>query len=90
LTGRMPLPPLWSLGFQQCRYSYYPDTEVLRIATTFREKKIPVDVIYFDIHYMQDYKVFTWHKERFPNPPELLAKLKAMDFHTVVIMDPLY
>src|SRR5439155_9439678 len=34
LTGRMPMPPLWSLGFHQCRYSYYPDSKVMTIAKT--------------------------------------------------------
>ncbi|RYZ96967.1 MAG: DUF4968 domain-containing protein, partial [Sphingobacteriaceae bacterium] len=59
LTGRMTMPPLWSLGYQQNRYSYYPDTEVYRIAQTLREKKIPADGITLDIHYMDKYKVFT-------------------------------
>ena len=88
LTGRIKLPPMWSLGFQQCRYSYYPDTEVLRVAQTFREKNIPADVIYLDIHYMQDYKVFTWHDEKFPDPESLIEKLKALNFKVVVILDP--
>ena len=59
LTGRMPLPPMWSLGYQQNRYSYYPDDEVLRIARTLREKRIPADGITLDIHYMDHYKLFT-------------------------------
>ncbi len=88
LTGRMKLPPMWSLGYQQNRYSYYPDTEVLRIAQTLREKKIPCDGITLDIHYMDKYQLFTWNKDRFPNPPALTAKLKAMGFHTTVIVDP--
>lgn len=88
LTGRSPLPPLWSLGFQQCRYSYYPASEILRVAKTFREREIPADVLYFDIHYMQDYKVFTWHKGRFPDPKGLISELKELGFKTVVILDP--
>ena len=88
LTGRSPLPPKWSLGFQQCRYSYFPDTEVLRIAETFREKDIPADVMYLDIHYMQDYKVFTWNKERFAEPEKTLQQLKEKGFETVTIVDP--
>src|SRR2546422_6415862 len=44
-----PLPPLWSLGYQQCRYSYYPESRAREIVRTFREKKIPADTIYFDI-----------------------------------------
>ncbi len=88
LTGRMKLPPMWSLGYQQNRYSYYPDTEVLRIAQTLREKKIPADGITLDIHYMDKYQLFTWDKERFPNPKGLTDKLNAMGFKTTVIVDP--
>jgi len=88
LTGRTPMPPKWALGYQQCRWSYYPDSEVLRIAQTFREKKIPADVIYLDIHYMDGYRVFTWHPERFPEPADLIRKLSQMGFKVVVIIDP--
>lgn len=88
LTGRMPLPPMWSLGYQQNRYSYYPDTEVLRIAQTLREKKIPADGITLDIHHMDAYKIFTWHKDRFPNPKQTTDALKKLGFKTTVIMDP--
>ncbi len=88
LTGRMPLPPLWSLGYQQNRYSYFPDTEVLRIASTLREKHIPADGITLDIHYMDAYKLFTWNKERFPDPQALTRKLKSMGLKLTVIVDP--
>ncbi|MCS7027198.1 MAG: DUF4968 domain-containing protein [Bacteroidia bacterium] len=88
LTGRMELPPLWSLGYHQCRYSYYPDKEVLNIARTFREKQIPADVIYLDIHYMQNYKLFTWSKEHFAEPQKLIQALQALGFKVVVIIDP--
>lgn len=88
LTGRMKMPPLWSLGYQQCRYSYYPDTEVIRVAKTFREKKIPIDTIVLDIHYMEQYKVFSWDNDRFPDPEKMVQTLKEMGFHVVTILDP--
>jgi len=88
LTGRMELPPLWSLGYQQCRYSYYPEHEVVNLAQNFRNRDIPADVLYLDIHYMEKYKVFTWNSERFPNPSAMLSKLKEMGFRVVVIVDP--
>ena len=88
LTGRMEMPSLWSIGFQQCRYSYYPDKEVISLAKTFREKKIPADVIYFDIHYMDNYKIFTWDNNRFPQPKKMLDDLEGMGFKNVVIVDP--
>jgi alpha-glucosidase len=88
LTGRMPMPPLWSLGYQQNRYSYYPETEVLRIAQTLREKKIPADGITLDIHYMDGYRVFTWDKSRFPDPKALADRLAVMGLKLTVIVDP--
>lgn len=88
LTGRMEMPPLWSIGYQQCRYSYYPDKEVLSVANTFREKNIPADAIVLDIHYMDQYKIFTWSKRDFPDPAGLLAQLRGMGFHVVVMCDP--
>ena len=88
LTGRMPLPPLWSLGYQQNRYSYFPDADVLNIAQTLREKKIPADGITLDILYMDAYKLFTWNKQRFPDPAGLIHKLGDMGFHLTTIVDP--
>lgn len=87
LTGRMPLPPLWALGYQQCRYSYYPESRVRQIASTFRAKKIPADAIWLDIHYMDGYKPFTWDHERFPNPQKMISDLSAEGFHLVTILD---
>jgi alpha-glucosidase len=51
LTGKTPLPPLWSLGFQQCRYSYYPEKRATRSRGPSAKEKIPADVIYLDIDY---------------------------------------
>ncbi len=88
LTGRMPLPPKWALGYQQCRWSYFPDHEVLRLAETFRDKRIPADVIYLDIHYMDNYRIFSWDRQRFPDPAGLMRRLAEMGFKVVVIIDP--
>lgn len=88
LTGRMQMPPKWALGFQQCRYSYYPESEVFAVAQAFRDKKMPADVIYLDIHHMEEYKVFTFDGEKFPNPKAMITRLKEKGFKVVVIMDP--
>ncbi|HVR44075.1 MAG TPA: glycoside hydrolase family 31 protein [Thermoanaerobaculia bacterium] len=88
LTGRMPLPPLWALGYHQCRYSYYPESRVRYIADNFRERRIPADVIWLDIHYQDRYKPFTWDRERFPDPAGLIRDLREDGFRTVTIVDP--
>lgn len=88
LTGRMPLPPLWAIGYQQSRYSYMSSDEVRRIAREFRERQIPCDVIYLDIDYMDGYRVFTWDGKRFPDPEELIEDLERDGFKVVTIVDP--
>ncbi len=88
LVGRMPLPPLWALGYQQCRWSYFPESEVMQLARTFRDKRIPADVIYLDIHYMDEYRVFTFDPKRFPDPRRMLQQLGEMGFKVVTIIDP--
>jgi alpha-glucosidase len=88
ITGHPFMPPQWALGYQQCRWSYFPDKEVLNLAKTFREKQIPADVIYLDIHYMDGYRVFTWDRNRFPNPIHMLNQLQDMGFKVVTIVDP--
>ncbi|WP_256592212.1 TIM-barrel domain-containing protein, partial [Pseudomonas sp. 2995-3] len=56
LTGTTPIPPKWSLGYHQSRYSYETETEVRELAAAFKEKEIPLDAIYLDIHYMDGYR----------------------------------
>jgi len=88
LTGRTPMPPLWSLGYQQCRWGYANTTELLNVAKTLREKRIPADVVYMDITYMDNYKVFTWDPKNFPDPAGMMNELKKMSFDLVTIIDP--
>jgi alpha-glucosidase len=88
LTGRTPMPPLWSLGYQQCRWGYADENDLLNIAKTLRDKKLPSDVVYMDITYMDHYKVFTWDPVNFPHPKELMDQLKKMNFDLVTIIDP--
>ncbi len=88
MTGRMPMPPRWALGFHQCRYSYYPESRVRFIASNFRERRIPADTIWLDIHYLDGFNPFTWDRRRFPDPPRLLSDLRAQGFRVVTIIDP--
>ncbi len=88
LTGRMPLPPRWALGYHQSRYSYFPESRLRLLADTSREKRVPADVLWLDIHYLDGYTPLTWNHERFPDPKKLLADLRAQGFRVVTIVDP--
>ena len=88
LTGRMPLPALWTLGYQQCRWGYESEDDVRRIAAELRKRKFPSDAIWFDIDYMDGYRVFTWDDKDFPHPARLMADLRGQGFRAVTIVDP--
>ena len=87
LTGRTPLPPLFALGYQQCRYSYYPEARVREIAAEFRKRKIPADVIYLDIDYQEKNRPFTIDRERFPHFEQMVSDLRRDGFKLVTITD---
>jgi alpha-glucosidase len=87
LTGRTAMPPLWSLGFQQSRWGYDSQEQLLQIAQTFRDKRMPADVIVSDINYMDHYKIFTWSK-KFPSVKNMMEKMKQQGFDMVTIIDP--
>ncbi len=89
LTGKPhTLPPLWALGFHQCKWSYYPESNVKEITQKFRDLNIPCDAIYLDIDYMDGFRCFTWDKDRFPDPKRMVKELEDDGFKTVVIIDP--
>jgi alpha-glucosidase len=88
LTGRPALPPLWSLGYHQSRWSYASDAEVRGIAEGFRSRRIPLDAIHIDIDYMRGFRVFTWDGERFPDPAATVASLHRLDVRAIPIVDP--
>lgn len=88
LTGHMPLPPKWALGYHQCRYSYYPAAQALEVAREFRRRSIPCDVIWMDIDYMDGFRLFTFHPSGFPDPRAFNDSLHAVGFRSIWIVDP--
>ena len=88
LTGRMEMPPLWSLGYQQCRFSYFSQEEVRELVKTFEEKDIPLDVVYLDIDYMDGFRVMTFKTPNFDDAAGLIGDLKEKGIRTITIIDP--
>ena len=88
LVGALPLPPRWSLGYQQCRWSYDSAKRIRDIARQFRKRKIPCDTVYIDIDYMDEFRSFTWHPKRFAHPRKLTKELRDNGFKLVAIIDP--
>ena len=88
LTGKTPMPNLWSLGYQQCRWSYGSKERLFEVADEFRKRDIPCDVLYLDIDYMDGFRVFTWDKDNFKNPKTMIDDLNKKGFRLVTIIDP--
>jgi alpha-glucosidase len=88
LTGRMPLPPRWSLGYHQSRCSYFPQNNVKVLAETFRAKSIPIDCIVLDADYLQDYEPFRINTKRFPDMPGLTSYLASLDIEVTASVNP--
>ncbi len=88
LTGRAPLPPPWALGYHQCRWGYRHEGEFRELAERFAAADVPVSALWYDIDYMDEYRLFTWDRVDFPDPAALNRDLKDADIRAVTIIDP--
>lgn len=88
LTGRTPLPQLWTLGYHQSRWGYESAEDIREVAETCRALQIPCDAVHFDIDYMDGYRVFTWNEKAFGKPGEIVREIAEKGFKAVCIIDP--
>ncbi|MDY7230536.1 TIM-barrel domain-containing protein [Hyalangium rubrum] len=88
LTGRPPLPPLWSLGAQQSRWGYEHADDIRGVIQAYRSRGLPLDVVYLDIDYLEGYKVWTWDRSRFPDPQGLTREAASAGVRLVPIINP--
>ena len=87
LTGKPPLAPLWSLGYQQSRWSYMSDAEIRSLAARFRKEQFPIDVIWMDIDYQDRNRPFTVNGSSFPDMRKLVADMGNLGIRLVPITD---
>ena len=88
LTGRMAMPPRWSLGYHQCRWGYSPASAFEEIGQGFRDRSIPADGLWLDIQHMDGFRTFTWDPVAFPDPAGMISGLESEGFKVTVIADP--
>ncbi|XP_028363622.1 neutral alpha-glucosidase C [Phyllostomus discolor] len=88
LTGTQAMPPLFSLGYHQCRWNYEDEQDVKAVDAGFDKHDIPYDVMWLDIEHTEGKRYFTWDKKRFPNPKKMQALLQNKKRKLVVISDP--
>jgi alpha-glucosidase len=87
LIGRSYIPPKFAFGFGQSRWGYRTKEDFRNVAAGYRDNQIPIDMIYMDIDYMQDYKDFTLNKENFSDFPEFVQEMKEQNIRLVPIID---
>ncbi|XP_039597410.1 neutral alpha-glucosidase C isoform X1 [Polypterus senegalus] len=88
LTGFQALPPLFALGYHQCRWNYENQEDVLSVDQGFDKHGIPYDVIWLDIEHTQGKRYFTWDEKQFPDPQGMQLHLQDKKRKLVVISDP--
>ncbi|SDY38069.1 alpha-glucosidase [Micromonospora pattaloongensis] len=87
LTGRMPLPPRWALGYHHSRWGYSTAEQIRQVAQRLRADAIPTDVIYIDVDHQHEYRVFTWDPGRFPNPAGLVRELQQLGLRAAKVLN---
>lgn len=87
MIGKSFIPPLWAFGYGQSRWSYKTEEEVEEVANSCKTNGIPLDMIYLDIDYMDDYKDFTIDEKRFPDFNGFVEKLKKQKIRLIPIID---
>lgn len=87
LIGRSYIPPKFAFGYGQSRWGYVTKEDFYKVAEGYRKNHIPMDMIYMDIDYMQDYKDFTLNEKNFQDFPEFVQKMKEQNLRLVPIID---
>ncbi|KAF8356264.1 aagr-4, partial [Pristionchus pacificus] len=88
LTGVYPLPPVFSLGYHQCRWNYKNEKDLKKVNDKFDEHEIPLDVLWLDIEHTDEKKYFTWDKQAFPDPKGIIEYISSKGRKLVNIVDP--
>ena len=77
MGAKPKLPPFWSLGWMQASYKWSDQQTVEDVVGNYSYYKMPLDTIFLDIPYMENYVDFTVDKKKFPTLPEFIGKLHA-------------
>ncbi len=88
LTGRPFLPPTWAFGYMISRYSYYPQDKIIELVDELKREGFPVEAVFLDIDYMDSFKLFTWNKERFPDPKRFIEEMHSRGVKVITVVDP--
>ncbi len=87
IIGKSYIAPKYAFGYGQSRWGYKTAGDIETVVRGYRDNHVPVDMVYLDIDYMQDYKDFTVNPERFPDFAQFVQKMKGENIHLIPIID---
>jgi len=87
MIGQSYIPPFWAFGFQQSRWGYKTEQDILDVVEKYKQSKIPLDSVCMDIDYMEEFEDFTVDKTKFPDLNRLSTELKEKGIRLVPIID---
>ncbi|MCQ2519533.1 MAG: alpha-glucosidase [Lachnospiraceae bacterium] len=88
IIGKSYKAPLWGFGYGQSRWGYKCTEDVRKIVREHKRLNLPIDSVYMDIDYMQDYAVFTINDERYPEFADFVKEMEEEKIHLVPAIDP--
>ncbi|HKO11538.1 MAG TPA: TIM-barrel domain-containing protein [Acidobacteriaceae bacterium] len=88
LTGDTPMLPKAAYGYIQCKQRYSSQDEVLAVATGYRERHLPADVIVVDWFYYTNMGQMDFDSRYWPDPSAMNQKLHQMGFQTMISVWP--
>lgn len=92
LTGKSPMPPLWSFGFWMSRISYFSEKEGREVVDQLRKNRIPCDVLHFDTGWFEtDWRCdYQFSESRFENAARMIADFEKRGIHTCLWQLPYF
>ncbi len=88
LIGPSYKAPQWAFGFGQSRWGYMSEDDIRRVVKGYKDSDMPLDMVYVDIDYMDDYKVFTLNQENYPDFKSFVSEMKEQGIHLLPNVDP--
>lgn len=92
LTGRPALPPAWTFGLWLTTSftTQYDEATVTGFIDGMAQRDLPLHVFHFDCFWMKEYhwSDFTWDQQAFPEPEQMLERLKAKGLKICLWINP--
>ena len=93
LTGKQPLPPLWSLGYIQSKYGYQTETQARNIVNLLKQQDFPIDALVLDLYWFgstNDMGNLNWDYSNWPNPIKMMDDFNKQNVKTILITEPYF